>query len=62
MMKRMKNVMIKKDRGGLSQLLVEGGLAIAGIALLVILVVAAKPIVLDFVTQCGNKAMNIFNL
>lgn len=62
MINKMRDFMCKKDGGGLSQLLVEGGLAIVGIALLVVVAVASKPILEGFIDTCGQKAQAIFTM
>lgn len=62
MTKLFNKVMCKKDEGGLNQLLVEAGLAVVGIALLVVLSLAAKPLLEEIVASSGEKIKNIFTM
>lgn len=61
-MKLMKKMICMKDAGGLNEVLMEGGLAIVGIVLLVVLVKGGKPVVEDFLKTCSEKAKSIFTM
>lgn len=62
MKKMLQKAMCKKDAGGLNMVIMEGALTIVGIALVVVMAVAAKPIVEDFFKTCADKAKNIFTM
>lgn len=60
--KILKEMLCKKDEGGLNQILVEGGLAVVGVALVVVLAVSGKPVVEEIVSSCGQRVKEIFTM
>lgn len=62
LVEKMKNIMDKKDNGSLNAVLMEAGLAVVGIALLVVLAVAGKPLVEEIVDLCAQKIKDIFTM
>lgn len=47
---------------GLNELLIEAGLIIVGVTLLVFFTTQTKPIMEDFLSNCKEKALAIFNM
>lgn len=61
MKNRIEKALSRKDPG-INELLIEMGLIIVGVTLLVFFTTEMKPIMKDFLGNCKEKALAIFNM